>query len=126
MALHSNNWWTNILTKKDDKKDEVKKSKKKIKSPKKESSEQALPKDVDIDSFNLLQENIRVPQFIKNFVKNVERNAGVQFETVNIRVIGEDELDTLPKEILSQILDRAVVQEHYELASKVRDIINNK
>lgn len=112
--------------KKDDKKDEVKKSKKKIKSPKKESSEQALPKDVDIDSFNLSQENIRVPQFIKNFVKNVERNAGVQFETVNIRVVGEDELDTLPKEILSQILDRAVVQEHYELASKVRDIINNK
>lgn len=114
------------MSKKDKDKDKEKKSKKKEKSAKKKSINKPMPNDVDFDSFNLSSEPNLVPQFIKNFVNNLENRVGVQFETINIRVVGEDDLDTLPKEVLAQILDRAVAQEHYELASKVRDIINKK
>jgi protein-arginine kinase activator protein McsA len=43
-----------------------------------------------------------------------------------VRVVGENDLDTLPSEVLQQILNRAVEEERYELAVKVRDAINNK
>jgi flagellar biosynthesis component FlhA len=112
--------------KKDKKKDEEKKSKKKIKASNKIDNNEDLTNDVNNHLFDLFKDKTEVPSFIKNFVNKIQKQAGVEFQTVNIRVIGEDDLDTLPKEVLSQILDRAVVQEHYELASKVRDIINNK
>ena len=51
---------------------------------------------------------------------------GVHFENVNVRVVGEDDLDTLPNEILSQILENAVTNESFELATKIRDIVNKR
>lgn len=70
----------------------------------------------------------KLPPFIMDFVNNLERQIGdgYRFESVNVRVVGEDDLDTLPNEILQQILDRAVEEERYELAVKVRDAINSK
>lgn len=70
----------------------------------------------------------KLPRFIMDFVKNIEQQVGdgFQFDSVNVRVVGEDDLDTLPNEVLQQILDRAVEEERYELAVKVRDAINNK
>jgi hypothetical protein len=70
----------------------------------------------------------RIPPFIMDFVNNLERHIGdgYKFESVNVRVVGEDDLDTLPNEILQQILDRAVEEERFELAVKVRDAINSK
>jgi len=69
-----------------------------------------------------------LPPFIMDFINNIEQQVGdgFHFQSVNVRVIGEDDLDTLPKEILQQILDRAVDDERYELAVKVRDVINVK
>lgn len=70
----------------------------------------------------------KLPPFLMNFVNNLQRQIGdgFHFESVNVRVVGEDDLDTLPIEILQQILDRAVEEERYELAVKVRDAINKK
>jgi hypothetical protein len=70
----------------------------------------------------------KLPPFIMDFVNNLERQIGdgYRFESVNVRVVGEDDLDTLPNEILQQILYRAVEEERYELAVKVRDAINSK
>lgn len=70
----------------------------------------------------------KLPKFVMDFVKNFERQvgSGFHFESVNIRVVGEDDLDTLPNEVLQQILDRAVEEERFELAVKIRDAINNK
>ena len=70
----------------------------------------------------------KLPLFIMDFVKNIEQQVGdgFQFESVNVRIVGENDLDTLPNEVLQQILNRAVEEERYELAVKVRDAINNK
>lgn len=70
----------------------------------------------------------KVPPFIMDFVKNFERQvgSGFHFQSVNVRVVGEDDLHTLPNEVLQKILDKAVEEEQYELAVKVRDAINNK
>jgi hypothetical protein len=70
----------------------------------------------------------KLPKSVMDFVKNFERQvgSGFHFESVNIRVVGEDDLDTLPNEVLQQILDRAVEEERFELAVKIRDAINNK
>jgi hypothetical protein len=114
------------MGKKEKKKDQEKKSKKNIKASKQIKNSEDLTNDVNNHLFDLFIEKTEVPSFITNFVNHIQQKAGVEFQTVNIRVVGEDDLDTLPREILTQILDRAVVQEHYELASKVRDIINNK
>ena len=51
---------------------------------------------------------------------------GMPFEQVNVRVVGEDELSDLPNEVLEQLLEKAVADENFELATKVRDIIKNK
>jgi hypothetical protein len=71
---------------------------------------------------------LEIPPFIMDVVKDIERQVGrgFHFESVNVRVVGEDDLDTLPNEVLQQILDRAVEEERFELAVKVRDAINNK
>ena len=70
----------------------------------------------------------KLPPFIMDFVNNLEQQMGngFQFESVNVRIVGEDDLDSLPIEVLQQILDRAVEEERYELAVKVRDAINKK
>lgn len=70
----------------------------------------------------------KLPPFIMDFINNIQQQIGIgfHFQSVNVRVVGEDDLDTLPNEILQQILDRAVDDERYELAVKVRDAINSK
>jgi hypothetical protein len=80
------------------------------------------------DSDNSVPPFPNLPPFIMDFINNIEQQVGdgFHFQSVNVRVIGEDDLDTLPKEILQQILDRAVDDERYELAVKVRDVINVK
>lgn len=71
---------------------------------------------------------LEIPPFIMDVVKDIERQVGrgFQFDSVNVRVIGEDDLHILPNEALEQILNKAVEEEQYELAVKVRDAINNK
>ena len=45
---------------------------------------------------------------------------------VNVRVVGEDDLQDLPNDVLEQILKSAINDEKFELASKIRDIIKNR
>jgi hypothetical protein len=67
-----------------------------------------------------------LPPFLRDFVKNIEQQVGFNFQEVNVRVLGEDDLSELPKQVLQQILDKAIADENYELATKVSDIINSK
>jgi hypothetical protein len=66
------------------------------------------------------------PPFLMNIIQNIQHKMGVHFENVNVRVVGEDDLDTLPNEILNQILENAVTNESFELATKIRDIVNKR
>jgi hypothetical protein len=67
-----------------------------------------------------------LPPFLKGFVEHLQERMGMPFEQVNVRVVGEDELSDLPNEVLEQLLEKAVADENFELATKVRDIIKNK
>jgi protein-arginine kinase activator protein McsA len=66
------------------------------------------------------------PPFLMSIIQNIQQKMGVHFENVNVRVVGEDDLDTLPNEILNQILENAVTNESFELATKIRDIVNKR
>jgi hypothetical protein len=67
-----------------------------------------------------------LPPFLRDFVKNIEQQVGFNFQEVNVRVLGEDDLSELPIQVLQQILDKAIADENYELATKVSDLINSK
>jgi len=67
-----------------------------------------------------------IPEFLKVFVHKFQQQTGVQFEQVNVRVVGEDDLNDLPKEVLEQLLEKAVADEYFELATKLRNAINSK
>lgn len=68
----------------------------------------------------------QLPPFLMNFVNHIQQETGTQFQMVNVRVVGEDDLQDLPKDVLEQILQNAINDEKFELASKIRDIIKNK
>jgi hypothetical protein len=82
----------------------------------------------DDDSNNDSDNDFSLPSFIIDAVKNIEQQigSGFHFQSVNVRLVGEDDLDSLPNEVLKQILDKAVEDENYELAVKIRDVINTK
>ena len=67
-----------------------------------------------------------LPNFLKGFVKDLQESLGVQFESVQVRAIGQDELHTLPVEVLQQLLEKAEADENFELAIIVRDEISKK
>jgi hypothetical protein len=67
-----------------------------------------------------------LPPFIKDFVREMENRLQTSFHTVNVRMVGEDELDILPVNALEEILSKAESDENWDLAIKVRDCINLK
>lgn len=68
----------------------------------------------------------QLPPFLMNFVNHIQQETGTQFQMVNVRVVGEDDLQDLPNDVLEQILKSAINDEKFELASKIRDIIKNR
>lgn len=66
------------------------------------------------------------PPFIIEMMRNLQQQMGGVFHTVNVRMVNESELDTLPNYLLEQILEKAVSDESFELATKIRDIINSR
>jgi hypothetical protein len=67
-----------------------------------------------------------LPPFIQDIVNNIQQELGGVFHSVNVKVVGEDDLHTLPTNLLEQIRDNAVKEENWDLATKVRDIINKR
>jgi hypothetical protein len=67
-----------------------------------------------------------LPPFLHGFVNHLQQQMGHKFEMINVKFIGDDELDTLPTEALEQIRAKAVEDENFELATKIRDIITSK
>lgn len=125
------------MAKKDkkDKKDLDKKSKKKKESKKIEDTGNVsddIGLNVPNDTTNtkmvsfISPEMINLPPFLRRIVNEIQKDTGVQFNTVNIRMVGLDEIDDLPTDLLQHILKNAVSDENYELASIVRDAIKNK
>lgn len=116
-----------VINKKSFKKEKVKKSDtpktktKDIDSESKTNSE-STPNMQSFSAQNLPP----IPPFLKDFVQNFQQQTGVQFRNVNVRVVGEDELHTLPNDVLEQILNKAVSDEQFELATKIRDIIKKR
>ena len=68
----------------------------------------------------------QLPPFIQNIVNDIQQELGGVFHSVNVKLVGENELHTLPTNLLEQIRDNAVNEENWDLATKVRDIINKR
>lgn len=65
--------------------------------------------------------------FTKDFVEFIQQQIGFNFlQSLNVRMLGEEDLPTLPNEVLEQILKKAEEEENYALAIKVRDAIKSK
>lgn len=101
-------------------------AKKELKMSKKKNDEKPIENDSDNTHSFSAPKLPPLPPFLREFVRRLQREAGTQFQMVNVRIVGEDELDELPKELLDQILEKAVDDENFELAVKVRDAINKK
>jgi len=150
-----NEWWyidehptiiEEVITQKDFKKVKVKKEEKPKYRRKKDDSENKTSSESKSDSENKTDSENKpnidaslfslprkrkismppLPPFLKDFVEHIQQQAGVHFESVNVRMVGEEDLPTLPNEVLEQILEQALSDENFELATKVRDAIKSK
>ena len=101
------------------------KKKKKIEENNEDNSDVSENSDIKNISFSA-PPFPQLPPFLMNFVNQIQQETGTQFQMVNVRVVGEDDLDDLPKDVLEQILQTAINDEKFELASKIRDIIKNR
>ena len=148
-----NEWWyidehptiiEEVITQKDFKKSKVKKEEKPKYRRKKDDSENKTDSEnksgseptSETHNFSIPRNKKLIlnqpppppplPPFLRDFVRNIEQETGVNFQAVNVRVLGEDDLFELPKEVLEQILEQALSDENFELATKIRDAINSK
>jgi hypothetical protein len=78
------------------------------------------------DSIENTKTHIELPVFLKTYINNLQEQLGTTFGQVNVRVVGEDDLNDLPVNILEQILEQAIQDENFELATKIRNAINSK
>lgn len=123
-------WWyidehptviSEVLDKKKTKKDKKKENKKTNKS-KESNIEVSNPEPEQFQAPKLPP----LPPFIKDIVRDMQNKLGFNFNQVNIRIVGENDLDTLDINSLEQILSKAVEDENFELATKIRDCIKSK
>ena len=134
-----NEWWyitehpivlEEVLNEKYLKKVKINKDKPKYKRKVDDSENKTDFNPTATQTFSIPRNNLNtqppLPPFLRDFVKNIEQQVGFNFQEVNVRVLGEDDLSELPIEVLQQILDKAIADENYELATKVSDLINIK
>jgi hypothetical protein len=134
-----NEWWyitehpivlEEVLNEKYLKKVKINKDKPKYKRKVDDSENKTDFNPTATQTFSIPRNNLNtqppLPPFLRDFVKNIEQQVGFNFQEVNVRVLGEDDLSELPIEVLQQILDKAIADENYELATKVSDLINSK
>jgi hypothetical protein len=98
-------------------------NKKRTRKSKKSKTEE---KENNVQSFSVPLPLPPLPPFLQGFVNHLQQQMGHKFQAINVKVIGEDELHTLPTEALEKIRQKAVDDENFELATKIRDIINSK
>jgi len=134
-----NEWWyitehpivlEEVLNEKYLKKVKINKDKPKYKRKVDDSENKTDFNPTATQTFSIPRNNLNtqppLPPFLRDFVKNIEQQVGFNFQEVNVRVLGEDDLSELPIQVLQQILDKAIADENYELATKVSDLINSK
>jgi hypothetical protein len=142
-----NEWWyidehpiiiEEVITQKDFKKSKVKKEekpkyiRKKDDSENKTDSENKSSSEPTSETHNFSLPRSKklsmppLPPFLRDFVEHIQQQAGVHFESVNVRMVGEEDLPTLPNEVLEQILQQALSDENFELATKIRDTLKSK
>ena len=66
---------------------------------------------------------------LNNFVNHLKNKMGLNFQSIqsiNTRVITQDEFHTLPLEVLQHILQKAEADENWDLAIIIRDEISKK
>jgi protein-arginine kinase activator protein McsA len=61
-----------------------------------------------------------------DLIESIQNKIGKSFSQVNVLMVDETNIHELPIEILNQMLDKAVSDENFELATIVRDAINKK
>ena len=116
-----------VINKKSFKKEKVKKSDTPKAKTKDIDSESKTDSEVNSNIHSFSAPNLPpLPPHLIDFVQNFQQQTGVQFRNINVRVVGEDELHTLPNDVLEQILNKAVSDEQFELATKIRDIIKKR
>jgi hypothetical protein len=136
-----NEWWyitdhpivlKEVLNKKSVKKDKSKKEDRPKYRRKSDDSEKKLNSEPTSETQNFsVPRNIKfsqppLPPFLRDFVRNIEEQTGVNFQAINVCVLGEDDLPSLPKEVLEELLVRAESEENWDLAIKVSDAIKSK
>ena len=89
---------------------------KKSKSSKKENED--IEDDLVVDPMNFI-----IPSILSDFIQHLGQTMGINSDSIQVRVVGVDDLNNLPKPVLEQLLEKAVEDENFELASKVRDAI---
>ena len=80
--------------------------------------------DINEDDFVIPQTFIP-PPILSDFIQHLGKTMGINSNSIQVRVVGVDDLNNLPKPVLEQLLDKAVKDENFELASKVRDAIKS-
>jgi hypothetical protein len=131
-----NEWWyideheiivREILNKKSLKKEKIKKVENEKYKRKSDDSSNKTDSNEDSNTHTFSAPKLSpLPHFLRDFVNDLQRSLGTQFQSVQVRTIGQDELHTLPIEVLQQLLEKAEADENFELAILVRDEINKK
>jgi hypothetical protein len=122
-----NEWWyidkhptvmKEVFSKKNIEKYKAKKQKKSKQKRKVDNSENKTDSTIPIV--------IPPSPFIKDVVEFIQQQIGLNIQSANVRVVDEADLPTLPNEVLNQLLEKAEIEENWELAIKVRDAIKSK
>ena len=74
--------------------------------------------DLVVDPMNFI-----IPSILSDFIQHLGQTMGINSDSIQVRVVVVDDLNNLPKPVLEQLLEKAVEDENFELASKVRDAI---
>lgn len=67
-----------------------------------------------------------LPPYVLDLIHSIQEKMGMVFPKVNVLMVDETNIHELPLEILNQMLEKAVSEENFELASIVRDAISKK
>lgn len=92
----------------------------------KEVLNKKVKKSKDTDDSENKTKQPTLPKYVLDLIESIQNKIGKSFSQVNVLMVDETNIHELPIEILNQMLDKAVSDENFELATIVRDAINKK